>query len=74
MKRYIVAVAIVASLSAAGTTTTATAGPGWTTTWTYYSDDTYTQEVGWQTFTCQGRTIKYGVKTQYVVTTDEQPC
>lgn len=72
MKLKTAALAIVATLFAAGTP--ATAGPGWTTTWTYYSDDTYTQEVGWQTFTCQGRTIKSGLKTQYVVTTDEQPC
>jgi hypothetical protein len=75
MKLKLVALAFVASLTAAGTTATATAGPGWTTTWTYYSDATYTQEVGWRNFTCQGRTIKYGdTSTQFVVISDEQPC
>ncbi len=72
MKLKFAALAIVASLFAAGTT--ATAGPGTSTTWTYYSDDTYTQEVGYRIFTCQGRTIRSGVETPYSLVTDEQAC
>jgi hypothetical protein len=75
MKRHLASLAVIAALAmSSAITTPVIAGPGVSTTWTYYSDDTYTQEVGWRQFTCQGRTIKSGIQTQYVVTTAEDYC
>lgn len=33
--------------------------------WTYYSDATYTEEVGGWTITCGGNGGRWGVKTEY---------
>lgn len=35
--------------------------------WTYYSDATYTVEVGGWTISCSGNGGRWGVKTEYAV-------
>jgi len=71
MKRPIAALVFAAALATTGSTVNA--GPGWSTTFTYYSDATYTEEVGFRIHTCQGRNVRSGIQTNFV-TVSEEPC
>jgi len=72
MKRQLALLAVVACLAVGSTT--AIAGPGYTTSVEYYSDATHTVVVGYGTFTCQGRWVIIGTKTNFVAIVEETGC
>jgi hypothetical protein len=39
----------------------------------YYSDNTFTTQVGWKFISCSGQTTRSGIVTQYTIV-DSEPC
>jgi len=72
MKRQLALLTAAVSLTAGSST--AIGGPGYTTTLEYYSDATHTVVVGQGTFTCQGRWVIIGTKTNFAAIIEESGC
>ena len=68
------AAALAAALLAGAFSGPATALPTYEINWDYYSDATYTDNVGGWTISCSGNGGRWGVKTEYAVMTLGEKC